>query len=74
GRPAPEPMADNPWGRLFTEMMGGGQTEPEPAPRGNAYDELFGQMFETGRQTQETYQREIEGIFDSYLRGMIKRR
>jgi len=74
GRPAPEAMADNPWGRLFTEMMGGGQTEPEPAPRGNAYEELFGQMFETGRQTQETYQREIEGIFDSYLRGMIKRR
>jgi hypothetical protein len=76
GKPAANPMADNPWGKLFTEMMGGGQSEPEPEPkpRGNAYEELFGQMFETGRQTQDTYQKGIDDIFDQYLRGMIKHR
>lgn len=71
---APPSMADNPWGKLFVEMMGGGQPEPEPQPRGNAYEELFGQMFETGRQTQESYQQGINDIFDSYLRGVIKSR
>ncbi|QBK29541.1 DUF937 domain-containing protein [Roseitalea porphyridii] len=73
-RPAPEAMADNPWGRLFTEMMGGGPSVTAPEKNGNAYEELFGQMFETGRQTQDSYQRGIEDIFDSYLRGMIKSR
>jgi len=76
GKPAANPMADNPWGKLFAEMMGGAQSapEPEPAPRGNAYEELFGQMFETGRQTQASYQKGIDDIFEQYLRGMIKHR
>lgn len=71
---ASNPMMDNPWGKLFTEMMGGGKPEPEPEPQGNAYADLFGQMFEAGRQTQEAYQKGIDDIFDQYLRGMIKSR
>lgn len=71
---ASNPMMDNPWGKLFTEMMGGGKPEPEPEPQGNAYADLFGQMFEAGQQTQEAYQKGIDDIFDQYLRGMIKSR
>lgn len=79
--PAPKPppsMADNPWGRLFAEMTGVAppepDTEPEPERRGNAYEDLFGEMFEAGRQAQESYQENINAIFDQYLRGMIKSR
>ena len=71
---ASNPMANNPWGRIFTEMMGGGQQAPEPQRQGSAYEELFGKMFETGRQTQATYEKGINDIFDQYLRGMIKQR
>jgi hypothetical protein len=79
--------ADNPFGRIFEEMMGGGlakaqqpqgrQPEPKPEPKKNAgdpYDDLFGEMFETGRKTQEQYQRSMESIFDQYLEGMQRRR
>jgi hypothetical protein len=53
----------------------------EPAPKTNPsgrartpYDELFGEMFETGRKTQDDYQRGMESIFDQYLKGMDRRR
>ena len=74
---ASNPMANNPWGKIFTEMMSGSQQAPQPQRRqssGSAYEELFGQMFETGRQTQASYQKGIDDIFDQYLRGMIKHR
>jgi hypothetical protein len=76
-----DPSADNPLGRMFEEMLRGGPTEarpeadePEPersSPRG--YDELFGDMFETGRKVQNEYQKNMESIFDQYLSGMQKR-
>ena len=79
--------ADNPFGRIFEEMMGGGlakvqqpqerQPEPKPEPKKNAgdpYGDLFGEMFETGRKTQAQYQRSMEDIFDTYLDGMKQRR
>lgn len=85
-KPAFDPM-DNPWGRMFQDMMKGGfpgqpqarqpepQPEPEPAPKSsNPYGDLFGQMFETGRKTQESYQRNMDQIFDTYLKGMQQRR
>ncbi len=64
----------------------GGQRPAQPAPQPrqgdrmpsgrqrNPYDDLFGQMFETGRQTQDTYQRGIESIFEQFTKGMDRRR
>jgi hypothetical protein len=78
---------DNPFGRMLEEMMRGGgqasprQAEPEPEeqPRAraqakNPYDDMFGDMFETGRKTQETYQKGLESIFEQFHRGMDKNR
>lgn len=75
---------DNPLGRMFREATGSGPSpdteEPEPPadsmPSGrprNPYDDLFGQMFDSGRQVQDGYQRGMESIFDTYLKGMNRR-
>lgn len=45
--------------------------EPERRPKG--FDDLFGEMFETGRKTQNDYQRGMESIFDEFLDGMKRR-
>ena len=75
------PTFDNPLGRIFEEMLGGGgrqaptQQTPEPTPSGRErtpYDDLFGDMFESGRQTRDTYQKNMETIFDQFLNGMKK--
>ena len=63
--------------------MGGGQArqapEPEQQPdpdvmpsgrKRNPYDDLFGKMFESGREVQKGYQKNMESIFDQYLQGM----
>ena len=67
--------------------MGGGGRAPEapqPSPQEpranpsgrprNPYDDVFGDMFETGRKTRDEYQRSTESIFDQMLRGMDRRR
>lgn len=65
--------------------MGGGSAgnQPQPAPQPeatnpsgrprNPYDDLFGDMFETGRKTRDDYQKGTEAIFDTFLKGMEKR-
>jgi hypothetical protein len=67
--------------------MGGGQTrqapEPEQQPdpdsmpsgrKSNPYDDLFGQMFDSGKEVQKGYQKNMESIFDQYLQGMNRQR
>lgn len=72
---------DNPLGDIFDQMFGGGQrraeapapeAEPEApsSPRGK---DIFGEMFEAGRQVQKDYQKNIDDIFDAYLEGMRRR-
>jgi hypothetical protein len=77
------PMTDNPLGRIFEEMMRGGQRQPEPEPQPranpsgrarNPYDDLFGEMFESGTKQRDDYQKSMESIFDQYLKGMDRRR
>ncbi len=70
------PMGDNPLGKILEGMFGGQarqaeepqqQTRREPSnPMGDALND----MFKTGRQTQETYQKGLESIFDQMRRGM----
>jgi hypothetical protein len=81
------PYGDNPLGKIFEEMLGGGQArrqpEPEPAPQPrtnpsgrprNPYDDLFGEMFETGRQQRDEYQKGMESIFEQFTKGMDRYR
>jgi len=68
--------------------QGGGQA-PEAAPRRpqapprqqaptgrpkNPYDDLFGEMFETGSKQRDEYQKGIESIFDQFSKGMDRYR
>ena len=79
-QPTQNPFGENPLGRIFEEMMGGGGTaEPErrktPSGRAkNPYDDLFGQMFETGAKQRDEYQKSMETIFDQFTRGMDRHR
>ncbi len=74
--------AENPFSRMMEEMFGGPREQtptpkqPDPLPSGRertTYDDLFGQMFETGRKTREDYERNVGSIFDQYLKGMDRR-
>ncbi len=46
--------------------------EPAPQTKGGLED-LFGKMFDTGRETQYDYQRGVEQIFDQFMGGTRKR-
>lgn len=100
--PGQNPFGDNPLGKIFEEMLrggqqGGGQASPAPRqqrapdprtsdPRArseretgqakprNPYDDLFGEMFETGRKQRDEYQKGVESIFDQFNRGMDRYR
>ena len=81
--------ADNPFGKILEQMMrpqGSQEQElqaepqqqtrrraPEPAPQ-NPLEDIFGKMFETGRQTQDTYKKGVESIFDQYVQNMDRNR
>jgi len=43
-------------------------------PSDNPLKDILGQMFDTGRQANEQYQKGLESIFDQYLRGMDRNR
>jgi len=84
---SPGGFGDNPFGKIFEEMMRGGQAAPAPDPARkpapqpqagerakNPYDDLFGNMFETGARQREEYTKGVESIFDQYKRGMDRNR
>jgi hypothetical protein len=49
--------------------------EAQPEGRGrNPYDDLFGEMFETGRKQRDEYQKGVESIFDQFSKGMDRYR
>lgn len=78
GAPQTAPQGDaNPWGKILQDMMAGAQKpSPTPQPTGQKapYEDLFGEMFETGRKNQEQFQgqykKSMEQVFDNYMRGM----
>jgi hypothetical protein len=82
--PAPNPqnpLGDTPWGKILEQMLGGarqaGDAAPPPqqtGPAKNPYDDIFGRMFETGRQQADDYQKGVESIFDQFLKGMDRSR
>jgi hypothetical protein len=78
------PLGDTPWGKILQDMLGGAQGQAQqsaPPPQGDdgaltksPYDEIFGKMFETGRQQRDDYQKGVESIFDQFLKGMDRSR
>lgn len=55
------------------------QRRRAPAPQAqpqsqNPLEDIFGKMFETGRETQDTYQKGVKSIFDQYLQNMDRNR
>ena len=75
------PLGDTPWGKILEQMLGGAQPADDPAPQPgpggrakNPYDDIFGKMFETGRQQADDYQKGVESIFDQFLKGMERSR
>jgi hypothetical protein len=81
------PLGDNPWGKILEDMLGGQQAgapsqrsapQPEAGSSGekprNPYDDIFGKMFETGRQQREDYEKSMGTVFDQFLRGMDRSR
>jgi hypothetical protein len=80
-QPSQNPFGENPFGKIFEQMMGGGRPASEPerqkTPSGrekNPYDDLFGQMFETGAKQRDEYQKSMASIFDQFTRGMDRHR
>jgi len=72
------PFGGTPWGKMLEGMMGTSaepQRDPQPGATDNGrnpYGDLFGNMFETGRNTGDAYQKHTESIFDTFLQGMNK--
>jgi hypothetical protein len=99
--PGQNPFGDNPLGKIFEEMLRGGQggqgapggqgmpggqqqaprqrqadqqeTPQQGRPR-NPYDDLFGEMFETGAKQRDEYEKNIGSIFDQFSKGMDRYR
>jgi hypothetical protein len=81
--------SDNPLGQILEQMLRPQaapqeQYAPEEAPQqrrrapepqaSNPLEDIFGKMFETGRETQDTYQKGVKSIFDQYLQNMERSR
>lgn len=88
-REAPRPSPggiDNPFGRMFEEMLGGsapppeskpGRDQPDANPGGrprSPFDDIFGDMFETGRKTRDDYEQGVKNVFDQFMKGMDRHR
>ncbi len=63
--------AGNPFMQFYEQMLGTGRQDAEPErptnPSGrarNTYDDLFDQMFETGRKSREDYEQAMAALFD----------
>lgn len=82
GKPDGGMFSHNPFAEFFERMANAGTASGEPnaaqarvnpsgRPR-NPYDDIFGKMFESGREVRDEYQKGMEKIFDQYLKGMQK--
>ncbi|WP_117190868.1 DUF937 domain-containing protein [Rhizobium terrae] len=73
-------FADNPFAKAFQDMMSGAfagkpiepekpKEKPAPAAEPNPYRDVLNSMFDSGLEVQKNYQRNMEAIFDTYLRN-----
>jgi hypothetical protein len=78
-----DPFGQNPFGKMIGDMMAGWQARPEPEPEPEPtnpsgrprtpYDDLFGNMFETGAKSRDDVQKNMETIVGEFLKGMARR-
>lgn len=89
-QPKPEPakslLEGNPFGKMMEDWMrmvqpGATQDERQEVQRENPsgrprtpWDDLFGDMFETGARQRDDYQKNMEAIVDRYLRDVARSR
>ena len=73
---------------MMKSAQGGQASAPEPRSRSrppqprtnpsgrakNPYDDLFGEMFETGAKQRDEYEKNIGSIFDQFSKGMDRYR
>jgi hypothetical protein len=67
-RQAPEPQPEP-----RPQQRSRPRENPSGRPR-NPYDDLFGDMFETGAKQRDEYQKGVESIFDQFTKGMDRYR
>jgi hypothetical protein len=82
GAPQAPAGGASPWGKILEQMLGGARQTDTARPNAtdpradgkpeNPYDDIFGKMFETGRQQRDDYQKGVESIFDQFLKGMSR--
>ncbi|MBK8455967.1 MAG: DUF937 domain-containing protein [Phyllobacteriaceae bacterium] len=63
GTRSPKPRRPGPRNAPAEQQMPSGRQR-------NPYDDVFGEMFETGRKTRDDYQKGMESVFDQFLKGM----
>ena len=73
-----DPLGQNPFGKMIEDMMGAWEPKPEPEPEPanpsgrprTPWDDLFGEMFETGARQRDEVQKNMETIVGEFLKGM----
>ncbi|TDK37548.1 DUF937 domain-containing protein [Rhizobium deserti] len=72
-------FVDNPFGKAFQDLMGGGFALGQPAATSagtskdktaaetNPYQDMMNSMFDTGLEVQKSYQANMEAILDRYM-------
>jgi hypothetical protein len=73
-----DPFGQNPFGKVIEDMMGAWQPKPEPEPEPTnpsgrprtPWDDVFGDMFETGAKQRDEVQKNMETIVGEFLKGM----
>lgn len=73
------PFMDNPFAKAFQDMMAGATPrpappeEPKPKPASatqvDALRDMVNNMFDSGLEVQKAYQKNMEAIFDGYMRS-----
>ncbi|MGV1790593.1 DUF937 domain-containing protein [Rhizobium lusitanum] len=77
------PFLDNPFAKAFQDMMRNfpvAAAPPKEAPKAKpapgvdmaAYTDMFNAMFDSGLEVQKNYQKNMEAIFDNYLKTQDK--
>lgn len=75
--PAPEPQEEKQSAKGKSKPAPQTTASPKSNPSGRArspYDDLFGEMFETGRKSRDEYEKNVGSIFDQFLKGMDRHR
>jgi hypothetical protein len=67
-QPSPAPQSSQP------QRPRAPQGTPAQVPSDNPLKDILGQMFDTGKQANDQYQKGVESIFEQYKRGMDRYR